>query len=245
MSHFENVLGLIFVVAMAGPTFADCGPATPGAAVTRKADWGRVFENLTEAREAYEDLYQSSRRLGRRAHRPDLESNFRLPVSEVRAVDLPPVFREAVLSHVRQALDQGYADFVFYPDFGHAHLLVPSDFKGDPWDHLDSPEILFLYHTAELIRLRHGAVLDGELVADPWLRWRYFTRNMIGRNDSRAGLSIRFEREARYNTVRSIPGFRQFGFLSLSANKNGCFEVQRQNSRNQESLRLDLSAASD
>lgn len=207
---------------------ADCSAPQSKAPVTRKSDW-RLYEKLADVGLAFDELYDSPKRLPERAYFDQNRNQFILPAGLGDEKVLPPRMITAIQSHLENALRDGYADFLFYPDMGHMHLYIPDAalklVAADEVD-LNDPEILFLYHTAELIRLREGDWFLGPLVPDQWLQWRYFSRNLVGRNRPDSDVRVIFAKDEKYNTVRQLPGYREFTTLYVSANVNGCFQLQ-------------------
>ena len=78
---------------------------------------------------------------------------------------LPVILTErlinSVTTHIQEAHRQGYIDFVFFPDMGHSHLMIPENFyreqiKDFPVKEINKayekmlghPELRILYHTA-------------------------------------------------------------------------------------------------
>lgn len=177
-----------------------------------------LIESLAEAASIEETIYTGGRRLANRAY---LENGrYRLP--DWGEVPLPEAVIAAVVSHVEQALAAGYADHVVYSDMGHVHVYAPS--PGGGWSvDIERSDLKFVYHTAEMIRLREGDWFKGELVPDPYLRWRYYSRNLLGVLDPEKGLTILFEKKGAYNTVRGLPSHREITTLYFSASEQGCF----------------------
>jgi hypothetical protein len=78
-----------------------------------------------------------------------------------------------------------------------------------------------LYHTAEQLQTLDE---NNELLNDRHLRWRFFTRNLVGDNAHLARLDLLHEPTHPSNTSRKMPGHRYWGSgFNISANKDGCF----------------------
>jgi hypothetical protein len=184
----------------------------------------------------FEEMYQSDKRLFERAYFDEQSRQFLLPGPEVRggAVVLPNRLIENVRRHIEKALLRGYAEYVFFPDMGHTHLFYPEDlweteYSSVPVPELSAmysrlfndPELRLLYHTAEQLQMLDD---DGELLNDRHLRWRFFTRNLVGDNAYLSRLDLLHEPTHTSNTSRNLPGHRYHGSgFAISANKDGCF----------------------
>jgi len=181
-------------------------------------------------------MYESDKRLFERAYFDEQSGQFLLPARDAwgGAVVLPRRLIENVRRHIEKALSRGYAEYVFFPDMGHAHLFYPKDlwaaeYGSTPAAELsamysrlfDDPELLVLYHTAEQLQTRDE---NDELLNDRHLRWRFFTRNLVGDNAYLSRLDILHAPDHTANTSRKLPGYRYNGSgFGISANKDGCF----------------------
>lgn len=187
-------------------------------------------ESIKDLEVEYKKLYESEKRLNGRFYWSD-EKRVYVADRPRGSVEIPDVFLQSLTSHIETALERGYADFLFYPDMGHAHLLLPKEERTEgsrPSDSevLNSPDLKVLYHTGELLRMRSGSVHNGPVSSDPWLAWRYHTRNFIGRNDARQEVAVVFGGQGGgYNTVRSLEGHLEFSRIYFSAHKDGCFKA--------------------
>jgi hypothetical protein len=218
-------LGLL--VFMSLPARPDCSRPLPDEPYTSRTEWN-VIRSKDSASQSWKDLYQSGRRLRNRAYLAE-DLSYVFP----DGTKIPSRFLNSLKAQIATAIDRKYADHVFYPDLGHVHLLIPEGTQ-DLSDEsaLSRPDLIFLYHTAELYEMRPG----GELSPDPWLQWRFYSRNLVGHNDERADVDIAYTDE-KYGTVRGLPGYRQVETVYLSTSKNGCFELNTAEGN----LKLDLS----
>jgi hypothetical protein len=205
---------------------AHCRPFVAGDLAITKADY-QVLPSIKAAETKFNEIYQSGRRLKDRVYQgPDGTYVLLLKNTEIQ---IPLAFIHALSRNIEIALERGYGEFLFYPDLGHAHLLTPEtkNFKiNSPSDYealLAEPELQFLYHTAELIQMREG--LLGPLKTDPWLQWRYFSRNCLSPMSASENLAVLIEPHAAFNTVREIPNYSEKGRVYFSASKEGCFPI--------------------
>ncbi len=65
---------------------------------------------------------------------------------------------------------------------------------------------------------------DNNLLPDPDIQWRYYTRNIVGDNRGDDVLDMLREPTSIANTARDMEGHHYIGAgFSLSANEKGCF----------------------
>ncbi|MCC6137579.1 MAG: hypothetical protein IT287_03035 [Bdellovibrionaceae bacterium] len=147
-------------------------------------------------------------------------------MSSAESQELPQTLISAVASHITQALENKYAEAVFYPDMGHVHILAPAQNYETLKSGLNRKDLLFLYHTAELIQMKSNTKAGGSLVENPWLQWRYYSRNFIGTLDPLQKVTVVYSNDSYYNTVRFIPGYNEIETLYLSAHHEGCFSYK-------------------
>ncbi len=178
----------------------------------------------------YGNIYQSGKRLPKRAYWDSVRGQYLLPYH--MAGNTPIVVTEefigAVRTHIEKALVRKYADAVFFSDMGHSHMLIPEqkyhdeyrDIPADEHSELYSKafadrEVRFLYHTAEQMEMSG---------AEPHIIWRQFTRNLVGENRTGGEVNIEAGYHEPGHTLRDVVGYRWFsaGF-NLSASKDGCF----------------------
>ena len=184
----------------------------------------------------FEEMYQSDKRLFERAFFDEESRQFLLPGSEARggAVVLPKRLIENVRKHIEKALLRGYVEYVFFPDMGHSHLFYPrqlweTEYAPFPVSKLssmysqlfDDPELRLLYHTAEQLQMLDE---NDEVLDDRHIRWRFFTRNLVGDNAYLSQIDLLHAPTHASNTSRRLPGYRYHGSgFAISANKDGCF----------------------
>lgn len=208
--------------------------------------------SLEEMAKAFEQTYRSGKRLKGRAYYDEDLGSMVLP-HHSGLVKIDQAFIQSVTRHVEISLERRYADFIFFPDMGHAHLHIP---KKD-YDRLKSVnpmsamyegffayrDLKMLYHTAEKLTVKPGKHSEGPFPQDPVLLWRYFSRNPVGDNGGGENVFVLFNQDEplRYNTVKFVPGHDEYsaGF-DISASKGGCFPYQHQG----KTLYFDLSLES-
>lgn len=178
-----------------------------------------IYEDTKSLEQAFVNLYESGNRLPERTYWN--ENKYLLPDGKSLRV-LPASFIEALSDHISKALKNNYAEFAFYPDMGHVHILIPNNSQNDT-ELFTRNDLLFLYHTGELMKFKKGSLTGKELVEDDWLRWRYYSRNFIGHSGTEKELSVLFAKNQVYNTVRRIKDYQQVKTLYFSSSKNGCF----------------------
>ncbi len=184
-----------------------------------------VSPDLADLKAKYNEVYASGRRLEHRAYRSG--ETFVLP-EDKNLVKIPEKFIANLTRHIEIALARGYADFLFYSDMGHGHLLFPKEQKPENKEALlSSPDLKILYHTGELLTLRSGKWFDGPLPSEPTLAWRYFSRNFLADNIDGQNLAVLVHRGPGYNTVREIEGYAEQDTFRVSASKDGCFPFRR------------------
>ncbi len=205
----------------------NCSPPHAGEDLIRIES--RQIESIKELKEVFERTYDSGFRLRDRWYYSASEDLYLGKLSG-REVKIPKSFITNITKQIEVALERGYADYIIYADMGHGHLLVDI---GAPQSGLTLEEAFklensqMLYHTAELLKLRSGASFLGPIDLDPWLAWRYHSRNFVARNNSSDSLAVLFGgKNGAYNTVRNIPGVREFATVYFSATKNGCFSYK-------------------
>lgn len=214
---------------------ARCSPQTDDEARLYSGDL-RWNQSLEEMAELYETIYASGKRLSARAYYDPAQERFLLPLDPDWGGDVVLSERliDSVRDHLELALQREYADFAFFSDMGHSHLFIPEARWSERYEPLgsheratfytqifDDPELRVLYHTAEQLRQLDD---DGNLLADRYLQWRYFTRNVVG--DNRGGRTIEIAKDLteKANTVRDLEGHHFFGAgFNVSASKDGCF----------------------
>lgn len=207
---------------------------------TNDFSWGMSMDDM---KTKFQEIYHSGKRLKARAYYDTENNYFVLPkgeLSETKKVRLTPRFLKSLKLHVENALKANYADYVFFPDMGHSHLLLPQAFydrevKDRPTkdQHLTyeamfaSPEVKILYHTAEQLKVLNE---DNRLLGDKYLQWRYFTRNLVGDNKGEGKMQIYKALDTPANTAGEshAHGDKWWGGgFSISSSSDGCFAYEK------------------
>ncbi len=223
MLHKSGIFFVLFSLSVSG--FADCLPEQDGEITVDKGT--SVIYTLAEAQAQYQNVYESGHRITQRVYWSATENAFVMKQSKA-SLKISPQFISSLTQHIETALSRGYADFLFYSDMGHAHLFMPD--SGDTSTtnietHLGENTLTFLYHTAELFVLREN--FKGALTLDPWLQWRYYSRNFVAKNDSSDALAVVFAADAPYNTVRDLDNHSSVATVYMSASRSGCFPFRQ------------------
>jgi hypothetical protein len=197
-----------------------CNPPDKNTPLTKWSDWP-IYTNPDTLKSEFVTLYKSQKRLENRAYW-DGKKHI---LSGSKVQELPSDVISALASHISQAIENDYAEVVSYPDMGHVHVLVPESSSHSSIDGLKRNDLLFLYHTAELLKMQQS-FLGSELIEDSWLQWRYYSRNFVGTLDENQNLKVVYSNSTYYNTVRSIPGYKEWTTLYFSASHEGCFEYK-------------------
>jgi len=194
--------------------------------------------SLAEMEQRYRVMYASPKRLKDRAFYEAASGRLLLPLPAVWGgpATLSPRLVKSVSRHIETALARGYADFVFFPDMGHAHFFIPEErwaaaYADTPVAGIASrygaffqdPELKVLYHTAEQLLLRN----ESGPLPDRKLQWRFFTRSIVGDNRGLGALEPHHDPTSAANTVKDFEGHRYYGAgFNLSANQRGCFRFR-------------------
>ena len=128
-----------------------------------------------------------------------------------KKVLVPKSFLEVLMSHVQSAFVKGFAEYIFYPDFGHGHLQPPVGAKVQNIQYFFSNNnYVFLYHSVEdyketkIFRRQH--------------------RNFYASPHSAEVINIS---PTSGETVFTVPGFEESHFgVSFQGHKEGCFKIQ-------------------
>lgn len=216
-------LALFSLEAFASPTNSrtTCNPSQIG---EKKPEVFSVTNSLAEMGTQFHEHVSSGRRLINRAYWEEGGERYLIPISGI-SHPIPAEFIKNVTRQIESALEKNFADFLFFSDFGHGHILVPKGESSTAAEALRSKETKILYHTAELLQLR-GPNGKGPIPADPELAHRYYNRNLLGDNVD-GGLEVLDGSKDRYNTMRSVPGYQEIGTFLLSASKDGCFAFRQ------------------
>lgn len=215
----------------------DCSAPHANEPILQKSDY-KVANTILDLQVQYDEIYNGKKRLPYRVYYDTTQRSYYVDRNG-RILKVPDKFLNALRRHIELAFERGYADFLFYPDMGHLHVLRPiygENFLAsqDRIDLSDS-QVKFLFHTAELLVLK-PAGLKGSLVDDPWLQWRYHSRNFVAANIGDESLEVLFAKDADYNTVRSLDGYQEIGRIALSSHRSGCFSFNK----NGEGTRFDI-----
>lgn len=212
-----------------------CGPIQQAEEIFTQEDFGWGMSQ-TQMLEKAERLYNSGKRLKGRAYYDAQAGEFimNLDRSENNRVRMPIQFAYSVKRHIEEGLKRDYVQVVTFTDMGHSHFLVPQE----AWDNeigpippseqnrtyeamLNHPGLKILYHTAEQLKMKDE---NNKLLEDEFLKWRYYTRNLVGDNRGEGRMEIHKELERNFNTVGSAEGYRYWGGgFYVNATQNGCF----------------------
>lgn len=224
----------VFLKALTIENPQNCSSPSLDEEVTLKSDWN-VVKSRKEMGQNFDHLYESGKRLPSRAYWDSQKKSVMIPYQK-KIVPLPDSIIQTISDHLRQALRLGYADFLYYPDLGHTHIFVPNQ---DAWgDWLKNKNLKFVYHSAELLKMKKGSALKGPLRNEEWVRWRYYTRNLMGSFDPGGSLQVLFASKQSYNTVHQIEGHSPVTTLYFSASRKGCFSILNEK---KEKISFDLS----
>ncbi|MBT5095209.1 MAG: hypothetical protein HOM21_13230 [Halobacteriovoraceae bacterium] len=193
--------------------------------------------NMTvpELNKIFPAVYNSGKRLKHRAY---FEAGFKLPhIPNQKTTLLTENFIKSLITQVEEAHRRGYVDALIFPDMGHSHFFIPQEFYDRELNAipvsdyhlfyqklLAHKELRILYHTAEQLKMTE----EGRPLADRHLGWRFYTRNLVGRNDQSKILEIIHAPETRANTTHNYrPGYKYWGAgFNISASIDGCFPYE-------------------
>lgn len=195
--------------------------------------------SLEEVMSKFNEVYTSGDRLKGRAYYDSSTDQFILNLnrSQNSEVSMPIEFAFSIKKHIEEALKREYTHAIIFPDMGHLHFFIPEEVYEKEISPISGfeqnkrynkmlrlPGLKMLYHTAEQIRMKDESNF---LLDDEMLRWRYYTRNLIGDNKGERKLEIHKNLEAKFNTVRDYPGYKYWGAgADFSASKDGCFPFE-------------------
>ena len=215
-----------------------CGPLTSEEKVLYSSEfkWGYDLPSLLAK---YIEVYKSPKRLPKRAFWDTNRQALKLPYDSGRGgdIEINETFVQTIVRHVERAFELKYVDAVFFPDMGHSHLLIPEALYRNKYDKypvnkmtmmyedmFKDDRINILYHTAEQLQ-----TLDKQdrVLPDPKIRWRFQTRNIVGRNEPTTDLRVLQNPESKANTVGGEAGYAWWGGgFNISGNQKGCFEYR-------------------
>lgn len=233
MSGWILTFGLLFTVMVtaAAEGSPPCAPPSGDEPYVSRSLFG-LYHTREEMRLQFDSLYASGRRLRERAYWDAVRAAYVFPRPSGPVV-IDPVFLQSIARHVELAHERGYVDFLFYPDMGHGHFFIPetdwrelekiSDASARYEKILRLRGLKVLYHTAELVLLKGDDPIHGPLPTDPWLAWRYYSRNILADNQGGENLAVLYAPNAVYNTVREVAGHVERPGIFISASRDGCF----------------------
>lgn len=151
-------------------------------------------------------------------------------------IRVPAAFIEKVLSHLSAGLTRDYARSLYLADWGHGHFFIPMDeyhrkveplpgsFSQQLYDVLlNSEHLMVIYHSAEHMQ----KVVDGRTVEDPVSRHYIDRRNILGSFTARPETSyLSPEEKNPHNSQSRLNGYRLYGGIEFTWNKDACFPVQ-------------------
>ena len=198
--------------------------------------WSMTLDTMAKK---YQAIYQSAKRLPLRAFFSNGRFYTPSPFQQTANILLPANFIMSIIKHIEQALAAKYVDYIFFPDMGHGHFLIPEKFYQQQIEKIhpgteqvilekiiSHPEVKVLYHTAEQLLVKGH---DGQLLQDRFLQWRFYTRNLLGNLDLAntntffSAITILQNLTSKGNTVSELPGHRYYVGFNISANHQGCF----------------------
>ena len=220
-----------------------CQPPLDGEPVVYQNDFSWGYE-LDAMKARFKFIYRSGKRLKQRAFYDPAQGAFVFPVDGLggkQIIVIPERFIKSVVNHVEEGLRLGYVDNIFFPDMGHSHFFVPQDFfneviqpipisdKKQRYEKmLGNHNVKVLYHTAEQLHMKDRE--SKALVDDDYIRWRYYSRNLIGYTDGSKKTEIHKRLNRNFNTVRDYPEHRYWGAgFNISASQDGCFSYKDKN----------------
>jgi hypothetical protein len=166
---------LIFLTTLAWPSDSPKERCQKEAATTAAPRFP-VVQPIETMQSQYDQLYASETRLNGHIYWEEKEKTD-LAAYNGKTAKIPWTFIASVTKHLKIALERGYANFLFYSDMGHGHLIYSKERWGSLGKEENSTQVLenllnansekILYHTAELLQLRAGKNFDGEIPTDP------------------------------------------------------------------------------
>jgi len=217
----------------------NCAKPAAGEVSLTKGHYSLLIVDEADATTSFAETYTNPARWDGRAYWSEAQQNFVFEI-DGKEYKIPQRFLNSLRRHIETALARGYADHVFYPDLGHVHLMVPQDsgVAADDYENIMAlPQMKFLFHTAELYKMRDN--VTGPLLGDDWWKWRYFSRNLIASNGDVEDMQITFAKDnALYNTVRTLPDHDERATVYMNSNQNGCFSYVQNGQTLQFDLRL-------
>lgn len=195
--------------------------------------WGYTLEGMAAK---FEEVYQSGNRIGRHANYNEATDSFSLYLGQYdndTPFEITENFIKSVTLQIETAHEQGFGEFVFFPDMGHSHLYFPTDHWETEYAEkefskeeryakmLADPLMRPLYHLTEQLQMQDE---NKEVMDDPILSFKYWHRNFMGYNNETKNFDVPVNTTGNYNTVGELPGYHRWGAgFAVSASKDGCF----------------------
>ncbi len=228
-----------------------CTPAAPGELVVYNSDFKWSY-TLPEMAQRFREIYNSGKRLDARAYYDRKTNQFYLThrgFNTSNKVKIDENFIKSVTRHVEVALEQKYAEFIFFPDMGHSHLYFEEKHWNDYYSVIPEAKEIYqqyekmygdlkmraLYHTAEQLHTKSKE--SGEFYSDH-LEFRFWHRNLVGDNSVPDVITIFTDPNHAANSVGDMEGHHAWSAgYSISSSKNGCFAYKQ----NGKTLYFDIS----
>ncbi len=208
------------------------------------------YSSLLEIKTRFYRLYETPKRLINHMYYDPTYGErgaFKIPPGKTisKGITVTENFIKNTILHIEAALKKNYADYINLSDMGHSHFLIPSNYYNSYINHLPMhlayekimayEKTKSLYHTAEQLNVK---VIDNDnedsssskskkivLIDDPYLKYRYFNRNIIGDNELSGLLQVVKVKDPlkEHNTVRSLKNHRWWGNgIDIHSNKKSC-----------------------
>ncbi|WP_374030082.1 hypothetical protein [Bdellovibrio bacteriovorus] len=242
MKKWAIVPLLVSQVAWAGNSMLEISQRCQPLSAHEKALYSNDFRwgfDLPGMMQKFTEIYDSEKRLPRRAYWDAQKNVLKLPYDEFRGgdIEINENFVQSIARHIERAFEAKYIDAVFFPDMGHSHLLIPQQLMTDKYDKypvqqmslmyqdmFKDSQVEVLYHTAEQLKALDD---NGQVLNDEHIKWRHHTRNIVGLINPTTDLKVLQNPQSKANTVGEVPGYYWWGAgFNLSAQKEGCFEYR-------------------
>ena len=169
----------------------------------------RITSNNIER--IYSQFYGGARAQGRIYRNSNKEF---ITVHRGELIVVPDSFLIRVVEHIESALEQGYGEYLFFPDFGHGHLQAPQA--------LSDVSLTYFFEGNDFSILYHS--VEGYSGAS---QFRQRNRNFYGSSVFGEGVTPLYPKKGK-TTVFNIPSYKRTHFgIYIKANKNGCFFIER------------------
>jgi hypothetical protein len=199
------------------------------ASIADKSSWYYSFDEVTKL---YNTHYNREGRIANYIHEI-YKGKYVARVGD-NFIAVPPEFIKYIQKHLWDAIENGWVNYIFWPDLNHGHLFVPLDLWEEKYvstgesfiDQItrllrdDMDKLGILYHAAE--HFDHS---------DPANEAAIRTRNVIGWFDGRlielayADPKIDKPAHVEANTAGDPEGYDRKWFISVSASKYGYFTI--------------------